>query len=150
MVTTHLPVWTVWDLDGVLCDTAHRERFAITREWEEYHKRHLFDKPHAAEVSMLQAWALADLSHRVCICTGRTEPHRDSTKLWLRVAGVPFHLLLMRPEGDRTPSEMLKAQQVFAHVARAQILAVFEDRDKIVKMWRDEGLTCFQPRTSAY
>jgi hypothetical protein len=27
---------------------------------------------------------------------------------------------------------------------RMRLMCVFDDRDKVVKMWRDEGVACFQ------
>ena len=43
------------------------------------------------------------------------------------------------------PDDELKKRwldQLFTNTE--DILCVFDDRDKVVKMWRDSGLTCFQ------
>ena len=52
----------------------------------------------------------------------------------------------MRPSGDTTPDDVLKLnwlkEGMFGN--KADIMAVFDDRNKVVDMWRSEGITCFQ------
>ena len=62
---------------------------------------------------------------------------------WLDKFKVPFQLLKMRPADDFTPDEKLKRQWI-AEYDLANILCVFDDRKKVVDMWRELGLTCFQ------
>ena len=52
----------------------------------------------------------------------------------------------MRDEGDYTPDDELKAQwyENMLIEDRHRIKGVFDDRDRVVKMWRSKGLTCFQ------
>jgi len=54
-------------------------------------------------------------------------------------------ILRMRKNGDYTPDDVLKKawlDELFPD--KGYILCVFDDRDKVVNMWRREGLTCFQ------
>ena len=51
----------------------------------------------------------------------------------------------MRPIGSNTPDEVLKKQWLDEELnAGEEIMCVFDDRDKVVKMWRDNGILCMQ------
>ncbi|WGN90708.1 PseT-like polynucleotide kinase phosphatase [Burkholderia phage vB_BglM_WTB] len=52
----------------------------------------------------------------------------------------------MRPHGDTTPDDQLKRKWLhsLSPVDRARLIAVFDDRQKVVDMWRSEGVPCFQ------
>ena len=45
------------------------------------------------------------------------------------------------------PDEVLKKKMLLEFVGdewRSEVFCVFDDRQKVVDMWRDLGLTCFQ------
>jgi hypothetical protein len=51
----------------------------------------------------------------------------------------------MRPQGSRILDITLKQlwiDRLFPD--RSEILCAFDDRDKVVKMWRDNNVTCLQ------
>lgn len=54
--------------------------------------------------------------------------------------------LLMRPEGEHLPDEVIK-KKIWEEKIKPwyDVVAVFDDRDRVVKMWRNEGLLCLQP-----
>jgi hypothetical protein len=49
----------------------------------------------------------------------------------------------MRPQGSFTPDDVLK-QAWLDELGADNVFCVFDDRDKVVQMWRNNGLTCFQ------
>ena len=54
--------------------------------------------------------------------------------------------LLMRPEGEDRSDEIIKKEIWEAKIKPwYDVVAVFDDRDRVVKMWRNEGLLCLQP-----
>jgi hypothetical protein len=67
---------------------------------------------------------------------------------WLDKFDVPFDVLKMRPTNKDfmfMPDDKLKQgwlDDLFPD--KNDILCIFDDRDKVVKMWRDNGLTCMQ------
>ena len=73
---------------------------------------------------------------------------KDATIQWLNKFDVPFDVIKLRPDNKEfkfMPDDELKKRwldQLFTNTE--DILCVFDDRDKVVKMWRDSGLTCFQ------
>ena len=52
----------------------------------------------------------------------------------------------MRAAGDYTADDVLKKQWFDGMLVddRRRLVATFEDRDRVVAMWRAEGVTCFQ------
>ena len=54
--------------------------------------------------------------------------------------------LLMRSEGDHRSDEVVK-KEIWEEKIKPwyDVVAVFDDRDRVVKMWRNEGLLCLQP-----
>jgi hypothetical protein len=53
--------------------------------------------------------------------------------------------LLMRTEGDHRSDDIVKKEIYEKRIApQYDVVIVFDDRDKVVKMWRDLGLLCGQ------
>jgi hypothetical protein len=50
----------------------------------------------------------------------------------------------MRPEKDYTPDDALKHKWLMELGGPDKIFCVFDDRQKVVDMWRSHGITCFQ------
>ena len=51
----------------------------------------------------------------------------------------------MREPEDYRKDEVTKKELFYKHIAgKYHVDVVFEDRNNIVKMWRDMGLLCFQ------
>jgi hypothetical protein len=89
----------------------------------------------------------------VWIVSGRNEQARDDTLQWLKHYGLePDWLKFMRAHKDHRPDDEVKREWLhsLATTDRARIVAVFDDRDRVVAMWRSEGLTCFQVAPGAF
>jgi len=53
--------------------------------------------------------------------------------------------LIMREKGDHRGDEIVKKELYDRQIKPIfNVLCIFDDRDKVVKMWRDEGLLCCQ------
>lgn len=53
--------------------------------------------------------------------------------------------LIMRSKGDHRSDAEVKKEVYDKYIKdKYNVMCVFEDRDKVVKMWRDEGLLCNQ------
>ena len=94
----------VFDLDGTLADTAHRQRFLerSPRDWEGFFAAASEDPPLAEGV------ALALSSARECevvYLTGRPERCRRATVEWLAGHGLPEGRIWMRRNDDRRPDQ---------------------------------------------
>lgn len=81
----------------------------------------------------------------IVIVTGRNEDSRQATEDWLDNNMIPFKTLYMRPDGDKRPDEVLK-KEIYENLIQPNwcVLGVFEDRPKVARMWRKEGLNVAQ------
>lgn len=148
----------IFDLDGTLALIDHRRHF-VERErgrqdWKGFYAACINDKPNLAVIRVMESLRrFAD----VWIFSGRSDEVREQTVVWLlnntSFSRSDFDLafgcqdiLTMRQEGDYTPDDVLKRQWLDTMLTedRRRLLAVFEDRDRVVEMWRSAGLTCFQ------
>ena len=82
----------------------------------------------------------------IIVMTGRSEDHRSVTADWLRAQDVCFDELYCRPSGDTRADYIVKHELFQKHVAPKKyiIRGVLDDRNSVVAMWRELGLTCFQ------
>jgi hypothetical protein len=143
--------WIIVDLDGTVCDVKHREHLALAKQWDAFNAACVNDTPRAAELLVVTMFYRYAPYHRIAICTGRSEKYRFDTECWLVKYGVPYDLLFMRPVGDHRPDIVVKSEMGFNIACRGRgILFVIEDRQKVVDMWRSNGLTCFQNQPGAY
>ena len=55
-------------------------------------------------------------------------------------------ILIMRPAADHRPDHELKYEWLNRMLIddRERLVAVFDDRDTVVGMWRAAGISCFQ------
>lgn len=149
--------WFIFDLDGTLADIEDRRQLAKDTakpgkklNWDTFFNPGNIglDKPNHAVIKMAQI--LAESGHMIAIFSGRSQRMAWSTKSWLVKHNVPWCILKMRPTKGQdafTPDDDLKQSWLddFADdVGKDNILGVFDDRQKVVDMWRKNGLTCFQ------
>lgn len=134
----------IFDLDGTLALIEHRRHFVEgpVKDWPAFFAACVDDEPNLPVIAMLQTLRFA--GYRIAIWSGRSDEVQAQTLAWLEThIGLRNITLRMRPAGDHQPDEKLKASWL-AKVDKESILAVFEDRDRMVKMWRDNGIACFQ------
>lgn len=136
----------VFDLDGTLALNGHRVHYIRQqpKDYDAFHDACVDDLPYPAVFSTLVAHARA--GHEVEIWSGRSDRVRQRTEDWLSARGIdPSLLKRMRSDGDYTPDADLKRS--WLNEARAAGTApdlVYDDRDRVVAMWRAEGVPCFQ------
>ena len=81
----------------------------------------------------------------IIIVSGRTDDCFKETTEWLINNNIPFDDLFMRKAGDTREDSIIKKEIFDNHLKnRYNILAVFDDRNRVVSMWRSLGLTCLQ------
>lgn len=130
----------VFDLDGTLADLSHRRPLLDAKDWRGFFAAVGADEPIPHVIEVLRT--LHASGHRVEIWSGRSDECRAETEAWLRRHGVPDDIaVIMRGAGDHRPDEMVKRE--FLHGV-AQPDVIFDDRRRVVEMWRREGVPCFQ------
>lgn len=125
--------WLV-DLDGTLAKMTGRSPF----QWDRVEEDAL-NEPIARIVRLL--WHVDD----IVIVSGRDGSCREQTKAWLQENGVLYHSLFMRQAGDGRKDSVVKSELFWRFIAPMwNVQGVFDDRDQVVEMWRELGLTCLQ------
>lgn len=93
---------------------------------------------------------LSSLSEKfkIIFLSGRqdTKQCREDTEKWLKDnLGLSEVTLIMRSEGDFRPDDVVKKELYQKYIKdRYNVVCVFDDRDKVVRMWRSLGLLCCQ------
>ena len=156
----------IFDLDGTLADIDVR-RDKSTKpngklDWDVFFDADniKLDKPNHPVIKMAQMFFLDGF--RVVIFSGRNDRSFDATVSWLKSHEVPHDLLVMRPDKFKSkswpiangnpatfdmrfmPDEILKKKMLDTFLDINDVFLVVDDRDKVVKMWRDLGLNTFQ------
>jgi len=133
----------IFDLDGTLADIEHRRHLVSDgrHEWDKFYEECNNDTPVEAVVRMAQV--LRHFFYRIVIFSGRSEVVRGKTEYWLHRNEVEYDELRMRPDKDYTPDDQLK-EAWLSEINKEEILCVFDDRQKVVDMWRRNGIRCFQ------
>ena len=162
----------IFDLDGTLANIdARRVKAGKTKDGKVTNKMDwdvffdpinvlTLDLPNDPVIKMAQLFKKDGF--QIVIFSGRNDRSFATTKQWLKQNDVPFDLLVMRPDkfksdswpiadgnpatGDMRfmPDEILKKKMLDTFVDIKAVFLVVDDRDKVVKMWRDLGLNTFQ------
>jgi len=85
------------------------------------------------------------VTHKIVFVSGREDRCIDATKEWLFKHGIQNATILMRKIGDFRPDYIVK-HELFNHHIRHKynVKLVLDDRNQVVQMWREMGLTCLQ------
>jgi len=136
--STKVPLW-LFDLDGTLALKGDRSPYDWSRVGE--------DLPNAPVVAVHDALLGVKGGAAVGYVSGRMEQCRVQTAEWLLEHTVQTVImrLWMRPDGDMRPDQEVKQEIYHRDIEpRYDVQGVFDDRDRVVKMWRALGLPCFQ------
>jgi predicted kinase len=131
-----LPAAVLVDIDGTVALLDGRSPYDMTRVGR--------DRPNHAVIAAVRAMHAA--GHAVVFCSGRDETARADTEAWLaRHVEVPYQGLFLRARGDSRRDSVVKGE-IFEDEIRGRwrIVGVFDDRQQVVRMWRELGLTVFQ------
>lgn len=87
----------------------------------------------------------------IIFVTGRPERARAATEKWLFDHELYSYKLYMRANNDFSHGDDYKRKVYNEHIkGNYNVYCVFEDSNKCVKMWRDEGLLTCQVENSDY
>jgi len=146
--------WVIFDLDGTLANIDKRRQ--ISKKPNGKINFDIFyspdniklDQPNHSVIKMAQV--LAESGHMIAIFSGRSKGTLLTTKSWLNKNNVPYHVIKMRPTSKDwmyMPDDKLKQHwldDLFPGDMKKNIVCVFDDRNKVVDMWRKNDLTCMQ------
>jgi phosphoglycolate phosphatase-like HAD superfamily hydrolase len=136
----------IFDVDGTLMNIEHRRHFVENkpRHWEAFRREMVNDTPNEDVVMM--AKLLKEAGHIIIIATGRLEKDKLLTLTQLKNAGVEYDAAFFRAvEEQYKPDDEVKEQMLedMKQIGYNPTIA-FDDRDRVVDMWRRNGLRVFQ------
>lgn len=147
----------IFDIDGTIADCQHRVSILSGTDgerWNRFYDACHLDTPITALVELMHR--LYYSGARIWLFSGRSDRVRDKTDAWLREHTVyRFNgrddevgnlELVMRRFDDHRPDDQVKQEMLdnMLDIDRDAIAGVFDDRDRVVAMWRANGIPCFQ------
>lgn len=135
-------MFVVFDLDGTLALTEHREHFLKRepKDWRRFYGACDADAPCLPLIIVAQT--LWNAGHRVEVWSGRSDEVEGKTSAWRELQDIRHIPLKQRPAGDHRPDTVLKAEWLDAEPTPPDL--VFEDRSSMVAMYRERGIRCCQ------
>lgn len=120
--------------------------------WKAFYEACDKDRPIIPVIAMLNALENT-YTLGIEIWSARCESVRARTNTWLIQNGITdlerLKNLKMRPEGDSTPDDVLKEKWLDETLAQnKRVDYVFDDRPKVVRMWRSRGVFVFDVNQS--
>lgn len=145
----------VFDIDGTLADLSHRIKYleGEKKDWDSFYGRVDEDEviEEIAQIFVCYVCWMAPSNKVICI-TGRPERTKEATLKWFKekIGFVPDELY-MRKDRDWRPDVEIKKEWVEKLQKQGyEFQLAFEDRDRVVKMYRDLGIKCCQVAEGAY
>lgn len=135
------------DIDGTLAHMNGRSPFDWKRVGEDELDEIVSDV-------VWDIWAGSEgrgFTYKVLVMSGRDESCRAETAKWLDHHAIPWNYLYMRKENDMRADNIVKAELFDEYVRnKYDVKFVLDDRDQVVRMWRQMGLTCLQVAEGAF
>jgi len=139
----------ICDIDGTIADNKHREwvlndPMKLKKDWNKFFSLMGDDKPIMYMHKLL--WDLIGANAKIVYFTGRPEAYRQLTIDWILEYHFPISMgVIMRPNGDYRPDDIIKWEMYQRYIAENKPpLMIFDDRNSVVKMWRQNGIPCLQ------
>lgn len=150
-------MFIVFDLDGTLFDITHRlhhiqnplgknggKNGTWKPNWDQFYRDCVYDTPIREIVEVCKTFHPV-MGHRVEFWSGRSDMVREETLDCLHRVGIGARdwELKLRKVGDHRPDHILKGEWLdVLHPKKPDL--VFEDRSRVVKVFRDRGIRVAQ------
>lgn len=143
-----LPKCIIVDIDGTLALINGRSPYDDSKIYT--------DKPNQPVIDLIKRFKLiydfermesdGEINSKIILMSGRMDKCLSQTTDWLKQNNVPWDFLLMRKTNDYRQDSIVKKELYERHIRdEYYVEAIFDDRDSVVKMWREElGLLCLQ------
>ena len=137
----------IFDLDGTLANIDKRRKLATENgkmNWNVFFNSDNIDldTPNQAVINM--ANILYSKDYIIYILSGRSDRTHEATIDWLSKHKVNYDLLIMRPQNQLYKKDSDLKQSWLDTIGKDRVSMVFDDRQRVVDMWRQNGLPTFQ------
>lgn len=132
------PYVVIVDIDGTIADMGSRHPHDYASVGG--------DSPRYGIILLVESLLREGYMDRVIFVSGRPDSCRPETTNWLqRNTLLSRSQLLMRKTGDHRPDDIVKLEIFNEHIReKYNVVAVFDDRNRVVQMWRSLGLNVLQ------
>ena len=129
-----LPSCYIFDIDGTLAQMVDRSPYDYTKIRGDEVNTHIAGLAH-----------LLGSFTNILIVSGRTDDCMNETIKWLNDNEIKYDKIFMRKYGDMRNDSIIKKEIYENNIKdKFNVLSVFDDRNRVVDMWRSLGLTCCQ------
>jgi len=135
----------IFDLDGTLANDDRRKHYLLETpmNWDGWYSEVIRDRLNL-DIAKFVDYGISR-GIKIILCTGRDERCRVDTEQWLRDYKVKYEILYMRKNKDFRQDDIIKKEMLDDMRFRGyNPTMAFEDRDRVVKMWRENGIRCLQ------
>lgn len=145
------------DLDGTISFDDHRRKLIPDEGWDAYFAACVNDEPNLRLIEVMRVFVIQGF--KLHILTGRAECTMEATFKWLDHHDVPYHNLMMRrnedydstsrdsdPDNFRSDEDVKNEMLINAGLNVDNVLVVLDDRDVMLKFWRESGYMAWQVR----
>lgn len=123
----------IFDIDGTIAYMNWRNPYDVSK----VHTDWVYED--VREMMRLLCW------YKIIICSWRGEECRPETEKWLKDNRIEYTELYMRKAWDKRKDSIVKYEILTNDIIpHYYVKWVFDDRDQVVKMWREAGLRCYQ------
>jgi hypothetical protein len=135
-----------FDIDGTLANIEHRLDYVRSKpkNWKAFDAGIPNDKVNEPVANIF--WSLLDTDNTIVLASGRNERSRQATEDWLFDNFLfGYEKLYMRKADDFRGDDIVKQEildQIIADYGKKPDM-VFDDRKRVVRMWRDNGIFVF-------
>jgi len=139
----------IFDIDGTIANCDHRRHFVTggNKDWGAFKRETVNDTPieHVCEMAKMHV----SEGDNVMFVSARNNSEREITKKQIKDwIGISDPVLFMRPDGDFRPDEIFK-RDILEFLRQKDVLGknpdvVYDDRNKVVDMWKAEGVNVVQ------
>ncbi|MBL1210413.1 AAA family ATPase [Geminocystis sp. GBBB08] len=129
-----LPDAILVDMDGTLSILHNRSPYDVSKCDQ--------DLPNQPVLETVYKW---QDSTNIIVLSARTDDGKELTEKWLKQHQVKYVNLYMRKTGDLRKDAIVK-QEIYEEYIKDKynVKFILDDRNQVVEMWRNLGLTVFQ------
>ena len=138
----------IFDLDGTLALIDKRRDIALKPNGKIdfdifYDPQYIeLDEPNSSVIELAKMYKRN--GYEIVIVSGRSDRTKEATERWLEKYGILYDRMIMRKRKNFTPDNELKERWLEKYLDRDNIRVVVDDRQRVVDMWRRNGLNVFQ------
>ena len=137
----------ICDIDGTIADNSHRQHWVRSKpkNWTAFNAMIADDLPIWEVIDTVNMFR--EEGYKLIIVTAREGTLEYVTRDWLARHYIEYDAYYMREAKDYRDDTIVKSEildQIIADHPDWTPWIAFDDRDKVVAMWRQRGIKCFQ------